>query len=311
MIAPKPESLKVLLIEDADMDALLIERLIRNPLCEMFSVERTESLAGAIELIRQTHFDVALLDLSLPDSSGIETLHQLRPIDPRLPIVILTGHQDENLGLQAVETGAQDFLCKSAISGKALFRVLRYAIARHRKMLNFAAEAQTDFLTGLPNRRQLDLQFSEEIQGYDCSSFAMIDVDHFKKLNDTHGHAYGDHVLRQLAELMQATLDSSAQLARIGGEEFAVVLPGMSDTQACEEMELLRAAVEAADWVLADKNIDVTISIGVTPIISESNWMESSREADAALYEAKRNGRNQICLSSAVSVTGTVSDTVD
>ncbi|SMP56650.1 diguanylate cyclase (GGDEF) domain-containing protein [Neorhodopirellula lusitana] len=292
-----PPNIRVLLIEDADTDALLIERLIRKPDCGIFTVDRVDCLSAATELMLTESFDVALLDLNLPDGEGIDSLHCLRAVDSRLPIVILTGHQDEDLGLLAVETGAQDFICKSSISGTILYRVLRYAVARHRKMLGFAAEAQTDFLTGLPNRRQFDKCFSDMVATNKTMYFGMIDVDHFKQLNDSYGHAYGDYVLRQLAKIMQSELQSFAHIARLGGEEFAVLMPGMNRTTAFEAMDKLRQRIENADWQFEQRDVMVTISVGLALVDSTRPWTFAASSADEALYQAKHSGRNQVCHS--------------
>lgn len=299
MILDIPLPVRVLLIEDEDIDAMLIERMIRNPTRGgTFEVVRASSLSEATELLISDQFHVALLDLGLPDGNGMDSLHQLRSIDARLPIVILTGHQDEMLGLQAVMTGAQDFLCKSAISGQALFRVLRYAIARHLKMMGFAAEAHTDFLTGLPNRRQFDQTFQELTKTHEQLCFAMVDVDHFKNLNDTYGHAYGDNVLQGLAKLFQSELDFDAHISRIGGEEFAILLPGIDLNQAYRRLECLRQAIQSHRWRHEEKNVDVTVSIGLTCVGNEADQKLASKIADNALYEAKREGRNRIVRSS-------------
>lgn len=293
-----PLPVRVLLIEDEDIDAMLIERLIRNPSRKgTFEVVRVASLAEATQLMITDQFHVALLDLGLPDGDGMESLHILRSVDARLPIVILTGHQDEMLGLQAVMSGAQDFLCKNAISGQALFRVLRYAIARHLKMMGFAAEAHTDFLTGLPNRRQFDQTFEELARANDQLCFAMIDVDHFKSINDTYGHAYGDHVLQGLAELFGSELDCDAHVARVGGEEFAVLLPGASLGRAHQRLEHLRKTIENHPWKHGKTDVAVTVSIGLVEVVDAADNQLVAELADKALYAAKKNGRNQIVRS--------------
>ena len=299
LIQDIPLPVRVLLVEDEDVDAMLIERLIRNPSREgTFEVVRVSSLAEATQLMVVDQFHVALLDLGLPDGNGMESLHILRSVDACLPIVILTGHQDEMLGLQAVMSGAQDFLCKSAISGQALFRVLRYAIARHLKMMGFAAEAHTDFLTGLPNRRQFDQTFEALAQANDQLCFAMIDVDHFKNINDTYGHAYGDHVLQGLADLFGRELDCKTHIARIGGEEFAILLPGFCLREAHQCLEHLRKSIENQAWKHGETDVDVTVSIGLVEVADATEKQVATELADRALYAAKNNGRNQVMRSS-------------
>lgn len=161
-----------------------------------------------------------------------------------------------------------------------------------------------DGLTGLWNRRYFDHRLQQELQRArreaQCCAVAMIDVDHFKKVNDRHGHAAGDHVLQTLASLMADQLRLSDEVtSRFGGEEFAVILPGTHPPGARLAMERLRQAVQDHDFCVAGRRIPVTISIGIA--IYDPGWTDNDPTAllagaDAALYEAKREGRNRVRL---------------
>ena len=159
--------------------------------------------------------------------------------------------------------------------------------------------ALTDGLTDLANRKQLDALLAEEIprarrHGRDLSVL-LLDIDHFKSINDTHGHLTGDSVLRGLAGIMQRRLRPSDRLGRYGGEEFCVILPETSRQNAAKIGEDLRSLVEAHAFVAEDKNIRVTISVGVGSLEEGMTMDELYRRADEKLYQAKRSGRNKVC----------------
>ena len=159
--------------------------------------------------------------------------------------------------------------------------------------------AITDGLTDLANRKQLDLILAEEIprsrRNARDLSMLMIDIDHFKVINDTHGHLTGDSVLRGLAGILQRRLRQGDRLGRYGGEEFCVILPETSRHNAAKFGEELRALVEAHAFVAEDKNIRVTISVGVGTLQDDMAMGDFYKSADEMLYRAKRSGRNRVC----------------
>ena len=156
----------------------------------------------------------------------------------------------------------------------------------------------TDGLTDLANRKQLDLVLADEIPRSRRQnrplSLLMIDIDHFKTINDTHGHLTGDSVLRGLAGILQRRLPPNHRLGRYGGEEFCVILPETSLHNAAKFGEELRALVEAHAFVAEDKNIRVTISVGVGTLQDDMALADLYKSADEMLYRAKRNGRNRV-----------------
>ena len=289
-------SLTVLLVEDQESEAYVIQRLLNHSESQSFSVVHSPSLADAVTQLATGDFDVCLLDLGLPDGSGIDSLHQIRSVDARIPIVVLTGNDCETLGLATIESGAQDFVAKDAISAQLLSRSLRFSIARQRKMLGHAADANTDQLTGMPNRRRLNDSFNELSKGSDSLSVALIDIDHFKNVNDNHGHLVGDRVLQHIGELIQTAVGGKVQCARFGGEEFALLLPNTSVEEtyliACE----LLSEIEAAVMKIDDKQLKITASVGVSAVESGDTLEDTLSRTDAALYQAKRSGRNQVCI---------------
>jgi diguanylate cyclase (GGDEF)-like protein len=169
--------------------------------------------------------------------------------------------------------------------------------AQYHAAVNRAAI--TDGLTGLANRTRLDTLLTEEIpraQRYGRAlSVLMLDIDHFKRINDTHGHLAGDTVLRQIAGLLHQRLRPSDEIGRYGGEEFCAILPETTLEQAALIAESLRAMVEAHAFAIEAQRASVTISIGLATLRPDMQVHDLYRAADERLYEAKRGGRNRVC----------------
>jgi diguanylate cyclase (GGDEF)-like protein len=176
------------------------------------------------------------------------------------------------------------------ISNEALAVRLSDSLARKE------VEAATDALTGLPNRRSLDALLQSWLSGPTPRKLAllMLDIDHFKQINDQHGHACGDAALRAFAERTRAQLRDGDHCARYGGEEFVVLLPGAGLERALEIAERLRRAVEGQP-LLSSPLVNNTVSIGVTVVGPQDQAASLLERADAALYRAKSEGRNRVC----------------
>jgi diguanylate cyclase (GGDEF)-like protein len=160
--------------------------------------------------------------------------------------------------------------------------------------------ATTDSLTGLPNRRhfmeQLEYELARIKRFGKPASLLMLDLDHFKRVNDTYGHAAGDAVLRHFAELAQTSLREIDLIGRLGGEEFGVLLPGTTQPGAIELAERLREAVAAAPVMAGEHQIPVTVSIGIAEFDpTDPHPDDILARADVALYKAKESGRNRVC----------------
>jgi len=164
------------------------------------------------------------------------------------------------------------------------------------------ALATTDFLTGLPNRRQFTTRLSDEFDrvqrfGGQHGSILMLDLDLFKQINDTHGHATGDAVLKHFAQLVRNALRKIDTAGRVGGEEFAIILPGTDSVGAQRFAERLRKVVASMPLVQGGKTISLTVSIGIATMgPPDSNGEETLLRSDEALYRAKENGRNRVEL---------------
>ncbi len=179
--------------------------------------------------------------------------------------------------------------------------ILIYYIYQEKKHTDkLALLANYDALTKVHNRYYFHEMISQEINNHNRYgtqvSLLLIDIDHFKKVNDTHGHSYGDYVLKTLAEISQEVLRETDVVVRFGGEEFIVVLPSTNITGALNSAERIRAKVESYTFSFNDVEINCTVSIGVSSYDNDE-WTDADfvKATDVALYEAKRNGRNQVC----------------
>ncbi len=422
--------LTLLIVEDDPGDFGLIRAQIR-----LSGLERSDhpgwviwakSLAEGIEAARHHKPDLVLLDLSLPDSSGLNTVSALRVALPNKPLVVLTGHDDPHLANAALQAGAQDYLVKGQYEADTLGRTIRYALVREtlearsrlfEAALNSAAngvvitdidghiqwanpafttltgfsldEAQgrqpaelvgsgqqdqtfyqqmwktilagqvwrgevvnkrkdgslyhealsispvltgdgtiqhfvaikqditaqkameaelfhlatTDALTGLANRRHFLAQMEKELARLqrfgEPAALLMLDLDHFKWINDGHGHAAGDAVLKVFAETLRETLRKVDLAGRLGGEEFAILLPGTDIQAAYLFAERLREQVAGMAVSVGGQTLRVTVSVGIGVLTRNDTSADTVlARADKALYRAKAGGRDRVEISS-------------
>ena len=192
-----------------------------------FEVSYAGSLAEGLDRLASGGIDAVLLDLALPDSDGLDTLLRVREEHQGVPIVVLTGLDDEQLALRAVASGAQDYLLKSRIHAHVILRVLLFARERQRMQTELRALALIDALTGLHNRRGFLSRAEQMLRLARRSGRGLVliflDLDHLKALNDSVGHDEGDRALVDLAGVLRGTFRTSDIVARIGGDEFAVL----------------------------------------------------------------------------------------
>jgi diguanylate cyclase (GGDEF)-like protein len=282
--------IKILLVEDRDDEAFFIESMFsRSPDIDATIVHVTR-VSEAIAQCSNTHYDITLLDLGLPDNVGVTAVEKLRRCSPRTPIFVLTGDERREVAMASIEAGAQDYLSKQHLVGQILTRMTEHSIARQRRLLQAEELALKDVLTGIPNRRCFSISFEQMKSQGDPFWVALIDIDKFKRINDRFGHDTGDEVIRDIAQtLTQAAID--AHVARYGGEEFAVLFSEKSTEKASQFLDHLRTACEKIR--IANSNEFITVSIGSTNVQKADDERSAFRRADAAMYTSKVNGRNQ------------------
>jgi len=286
------EDIRVLLVEDNPGDQRLIREALNEVRYAHIKLEHVDCLQAAQNILAAQEFDLILLDLSLPDSNGLTTVEKTADAAPDTPIVILTGLDDVNTGIQAVRAGAQDYLVKGEVTGHLLVRAIRYAIERQRMKAALRILSLIDELTGLYNRRgfmtlaEHQMRLSRRKQ----SAFYLIftDLDGMKIINDTYGHKEGDQALIQTAHLLKETFRGSDIIARMGGDEFAIfaIEPAASSAdQIANRFQDNIAAFNAKQT----KPYNLSVSVGVvecnhdTPLTLD----QMLEQADALMYRNK------------------------
>lgn len=285
--------LRLLLIEDNPGDARLIREILRDSPAPV-SLENAGSLKAGFTLMDNSRFDAVLLDLSLPDSHGLETVLRMRQQAPELPIVVLTGLNDEATALQAVREGAQDYLVKGSVDAALLIRAIRYAIERNRMQSALRALSLLDDLTGIYNRRgfmtlaehEMKLARRRQVGFY----LIFIDLDGMKEINDRFGHPAGDQALIATAQLLSETFRGSDVVARMGGDEFAIVTNEANGDGPTPIIARLEAAVEKHNQE-HPQSPPLSISSGVVFFPPDGNRSLDTLldEADQLMYEHKRS----------------------
>lgn len=293
---------------------LLFEKLL---LLEGYGVEVASDADEAIDRINEAPPDLILLDVHLEGMSGIELCGELRLIDElRLtPIVLVSAvYQTEEWAVRGLLAGADDFIQmpERLEELKARIRV-QLRNRRDREMLEWLetqrnklrVAALRDPLTGLTNRRGGDKALRDSLSSGEPVVLLLLDIDHFKLVNDTHGHAAGDVVLRQVATTLERRSRRGDVVVRYGGEEFFVLITGADPQLAATIGERYRAAVEGLVLSGSAGVGGVTVSIGVAVWTAAEEGAPTPEQilavADAGLYEAKRNGRNRVVTTEAFS----------
>jgi diguanylate cyclase (GGDEF)-like protein len=303
-----PSRPAILLVDDDEATRNLVSTFAEQQGHSVHVCNRAEE---ALKRLREHFCPIVITDLNMPGMSGLELCRELRA--RKWPgytyIVVLTGDHEYGT-IAALEAGADDCLRKDAPPAelKARLRVAeRIVTLEHRLRRTLEARARqaaTDALTSLPNRRAFDRQFNAEFKRArrfgEALSVLLIDVDHFKQINDQHGHLVGDDVLRALALTLRTNLPRQFDtLARFGGEEFAIVLPQTNRDAALLVAERLRTAVESTAIQTSAGPRMITVSIGIGHFATRVSpdpltTHDLLDEADRCLYESKRQGRNRV-----------------
>jgi diguanylate cyclase (GGDEF)-like protein len=241
--------------------------------------------------------EVLLLDVNMPGCSGPELAQMVRFNDDwlRVPIIYLSAETDIARQMSALIKAGDDFITKP-ISDNSLITTV-FARAQRARLLSNALSR--DSLTGLLKhadiKEQVAIEQERALRSGKAASVVMLDIDHFKQVNDSHGHAVGDSVIRALANLLRQRLRRIDSLGRYGGEEFLAVLPDCSGEQAVRIVDEIRQQFSAIRFAGEHDEFSVTLSAGIACAQGQSpdQLME---QADRALYLAKHSGRNQVRL---------------
>jgi len=296
----KENKMKILVVEDSKLNQEVLRRILHKEYTLDFAVDGAE----ALDKIKSESTDLILLDLILPSMSGFEVLAEIKKCDSTrsIPVIIITGRTDPEDEVKGLQLGASDYITKPFHEVVVIARVeTQVRILKQMRIIeNFGF---IDTLTNIPNRRQFDQlmirEWNRAKREKTPFSIMMIDVDHFKMYNDTHGHQQGDVALQTVASTVTATLKRSTDIAaRWGGEEFAVLLQNTILDGAIQVAEDIRSNIESTIIPGPNEETDynVTISIGVASMMPENSTSipELILKADMALYKAKDSGRNKV-----------------
>jgi len=298
---------RILLIDDRPYSVERLKMVIADEHDIEFSSDPDEALAHAAS----GNFDLLIVSLSLSGADGLRMCSHLRSVDVTrtLPILVLSEPDDSKRLARALDIGVNDYLVRPIERNELLARVRtqlrhrRYAEQLRADVERSMKLAVTDALTGLHNRRYMESHLTTHIdkavQNNKKLSILLFDLDHFKAVNDTHGHEAGDLVLRRIGSIVANNIRGSDLGCRYGGEEFVVIMPDRNIATASDIAGRLRAVVEATEFEITDKAdpLKVTISIGIATLQSPDDTpLSLLRRADRALYSAKEGGRNQVVV---------------
>jgi diguanylate cyclase (GGDEF)-like protein len=297
--------LRLLLVEDSELDAALLLRELRRAGFEP-EHRRVDSAAGVREALNGQHWDLVIADHNMPQFSSEEALALVHAADPDAPFIIVSGSIGEDVAVAAMKSGAHDYIMKDNLARlvPAIERELRET--QYRRAQRAAEEtirhlAFHDSLTGLINRNE----FEQRLEGAlrlaagteEHHVLLYIDLDQFKVINDTCGHAAGDELLRRLAQVLQHKVRASDSLARLGGDEFGALLAGCRVEDGRHIADNLLNAIQAFRFHWEGKTFSIGASIGLVPMGSDTaTATEVLRLADLACYAAKDLGRNRVLV---------------
>ncbi|MCF2947283.1 diguanylate cyclase [Paraglaciecola aquimarina] len=288
----KNKKVGVLVVEDSRIQRSAMTSLLRRH--NFITFEAANAEQGLQVFKEHSNIKLAIIDENMPGMSGIQMIAKLRETynEEDLGIIGISGEENTGLPARFIRGGANDYMHKPYSHEEFFCRVLQN-VERLENIETIRRVANSDFLTGLPNRRHFFTQV-ETIQKTEPEqqSLAIIDIDHFKNINDTYGHDCGDYALKELAVIV-ADYFSDYSAARFGGEEFCVYFANVEHQKVWQVMEAFRQTIEQKELIFEKQSIKCTVSIGLTSYTEEGiNGMLKS--ADKHLYTAKNNGRNQV-----------------
>jgi len=295
-----------------DTDTRQAER-VKSYLVPEHAVDVLTQPADAVFQVSGERYELALVSMSLGDFDPLRVCSQIRTVDHtrNLPIILMADEGDKPRVVRALDLGVNDFISRPVERNELSARVrtqirrYRYAMELRESVNNTLAMAVTDDLTGLYNRRYFDRHLNVMLgkaQSQDRDMALMIlDIDHFKAVNDTHGHDAGDAVLREFSARLKRNIRGVDLACRFGGEEFVVLMPDTDMKQAEMVAERVRQAIAERSFDIGlPRPLSLTVSVGVSLNESDADTPETIiKRADVALYRAKREGRNRVVFDAA------------
>jgi two-component system, cell cycle response regulator len=305
---------KVLIVDDSRLEIKIMRKFLGTEYDIIEAVDGQE----AIELATITKPDLILLDIIMPGMDGLFVCKVLKsqPATADIPVLFITAVSNSQDIVKGFEAGGQDYITKPFNSQELCARIkvhldlkrskevlLGYAKELEMKneelkslMVRIERDAMTDFLTGLANRRHMMQRIKEEASAIKRTNgkalFILADIDDFKKINDTYGHDCGDLVIKGIADLLKSVMREEDVIARWGGEEFLLLLPGIDRAYGKIIAERIRKVVEVALFRYQEKTLSVTLTLGVAELDRDLGMEASIIRADEALYRGKSRSKN-------------------
>jgi len=286
------EKSRVLIVEDSRVATTVIQRTLTEHGIDTFAINDPGELLTVLESYRP---DLILMDMYMPRFNGVEATRVLRQMSAysSLPIVYVSGESEVGMQVEALRLGGDQFLIKP-FNPVLLAAVVKTKIERYREAQR---SSRMDGLTGLLNHTAVKSRLKsmvDQIALHQTLTVAMIDIDHFKSVNDTYGHPVGDQVIRSLAWLLKGHLRANDLIGRYGGEEFLVALPGVTLDQAELVIDRIRSDFSALPHAHPNGSLYCSFSAGIASYQIDATADSLTEAADGALLQAKRNGRNQV-----------------
>ena len=304
---------KILIVDDQKANVILLERILRGAGYD--AITSTMAPGEVCDLHLKNGYDLILLDLEMPGTDGFQVMDGLKEIEPDgyFPVLVITAQSDHKL--RALKAGAKDFVSKPFDLTEVLARVHNVLEVRllYKRLEHYSRVQESfalhDTLTGLPNRRLLMDRLSLAIVHAHRNKLTMalmyLDLDGFKQVNDTMGHDVGDSLLSMVAARLVAAVREEDTVARMGGDEFVIVLWELSHAEGVDMLvsKVIRDVSQPYD--IQGRSVSITVSIGVGIYPAHGEDAESLiKSADLALYEAKRAGKNGYCIATTCQAVG-------
>lgn len=300
-IATKPQAERGAGMSESEQTILIIDDAKENidiliSLLDEYDLLVAKDGAKAIELAEKENVDLILLDIVMPGMDGFEVCRRLKnfPRTEEIPILFITAKTDEESIEKAFKTGGSDYVTKPFKPKELLARVkMQLKLRETQKALKYAAER--DSLTGYYNRRKFFEEGEALFRQTGENLYAvMCDIDRFKRINDTYGHAFGDTIIRYISESIAKGSGDGAVLGRLGGEEFAILCVAEKSGDVYDRIEKVRKEIDASEHLFEGRKVKVSLSCGIAKKMAGDTLDTLLNRADKALYDAKDAGRNSV-----------------
>jgi two-component system, cell cycle response regulator len=290
------ESMTILIVDDVEANITILQRTLASV---GYNISVAFNGQKALDLVPKLKPDLILLDIMMPGIDGYEVCRRLKQSDESkyIPVIFITAKGDTESVVEGFDVGAVDFIMKP-------FKIKEVCARVHTHLTLSAAlnkliqDSETDPLTGLFNRRIFLKRIEEEAMRFRRSQkpFSILfgDIDFFKKINDTYGHAAGDAVLVNISNILKTEKREIDQVARWGGEEFLTLLPETDVTGAVQHGNKIRELISAEPFIYEGQEINITMSFGVSIYNGDTSIEKVIDLADQRLYRAKESGRNKV-----------------